>query len=362
MRPPRATTNSPGSCQGLSTSALSVPRRADRPTSSASASSPGCHASRAGAGAACLPAGRTPRTRRDRGRTRRESGSRAARRRPRSAPTRPGRRSAPRRLPRGRLRARAPAPPSARAGTNSRNGAERPATPAPTPRPPTAGVARRWCPRARDRAPDLPPAPAGWSSACASGPPASRPAIPLLPPAPGPQPCSSRRRHARQRRDDLAAVDLDLLLLVAVHEVEVELVDAGRGQFAQLADVVVRGSQDAEAVGPLVAHEAGIGRADLGVVEVVVAGAVLDVARQRRGQLLARVLVDEVQDVVGDERWEPARPLTPDLPRPDVRRRRRLDLEAGGGATRGGRRVAQLAHEPADEVRVGELQDQPGPP
>src|SRR3989304_1642657 len=139
MRPPRATTNSPGSCQGLSTSALSVPRRADRPTSSASASSPGCHAK------SCRSWGGVPSSR------------------------------------------------------------------------PNA------------------PYPAGSPGACPPGPPARRPAIPLLPPAPGPQPCSSRRRHARQRRDDLAAVDLDLLLLVAVHEVEVELVDARRGQFAQLA-------------------------------------------------------------------------------------------------------------------------------
>ena len=40
-------------------------------------------------------------------------------------------------------------------------------------------------------------------------------------------------------RDDVAPVGLELGLLVAVHEVEVELVDAGIGELAQLGDVVL---------------------------------------------------------------------------------------------------------------------------
>ena len=67
------------------------------------------------------------------------------------------------------------------------------------------------------------------------------------------------------------AVDLERLLLVAVHQVDVELVDAGIGQLAQLLDMVLDGADDAEAVDDLIAHERCVGRADFGVVQVVVA-------------------------------------------------------------------------------------------
>ena len=43
-------------------------------------------------------------------------------------------------------------------------------------------------------------------------------------------PSGPRRRHVAERRDDVLPVELQLLLLVPVHEVEVELVDAGLGQ------------------------------------------------------------------------------------------------------------------------------------
>ena len=73
-----------------------------------------------------------------------------------------------------------------------------------------------------------------------------------------------------------------------------------------MRDVVVDGADDAEAVDHLVVDEGGVGRADLGVVEVVVALAVAHVAGQRRRQLLGLVAVDEVDDVVADQRREPA--------------------------------------------------------
>ena len=79
----------------------------------------------------------------------------------------------------------------------------------------------------------------------------------------------SRRPH---RRDDLAPDALELLALVAVHEVDVELVDAGVRQVVELLDDLVDLAEDAEPVGDLVADEAGVRRADLGVVVVVVAG------------------------------------------------------------------------------------------
>ena len=148
----------------------------------------------------------------------------------------------------------------------------------------------------------------------------------LRPPCGPACPATSSLRRP-ERGDDVAAVGLQLGLLVAVHEVQVELVDPGLRQLAQLGDVLVGLAEDAEPVGHLVAHEGRIGRADLGVVQVVVAGPVGDVAGQGRRQLLARVLVDEVDDVVRDERREPARALAPELARPDMGRRGGLDAD-----------------------------------
>src|SRR5918992_505928 len=88
-------------------------------------------------------------------------------------------------------------------------------------------------------------------------------------------------RRVAQRRNDLATVDFELLLLVAVHEVDVELVDAGVGELPQLGDLLVGRPEHAEAVGHLVADERGVARTDLGVMVIVVPGTVRDVAGQR---------------------------------------------------------------------------------
>ena len=66
------------------------------------------------------------------------------------------------------------------------------------------------------------------------------------------------RRDVAQGRDDVAPVDLELGFLVTVHQVEVELVDAGILELAQLRDVVVDRAQDAEPVRDLVADEGGV--------------------------------------------------------------------------------------------------------
>ena len=75
-----------------------------------------------------------------------------------------------------------------------------------------------------------------------------------------------------ERWDDVLPVGLDLFLLVAVHQVEVELVDARDLQLAQLGHMLVGRAEDAEPIGYLIADERGIRRADLGMVAVVVAG------------------------------------------------------------------------------------------
>src|SRR5688572_19032212 len=81
-----------------------------------------------------------------------------------------------------------------------------------------------------------------------------------------------------QRRNDLAPDPFELLALVAVHEVHVELGHPGVGEHVELVDDLRDLAEDAEAVGDLVADEAGIRRPDLRVVVIVVPGPVLDVA------------------------------------------------------------------------------------
>ena len=172
-----------------------------------------------------------------------------------------------------------------------------------------------------------------------------------------------RRRDALQPRaegrDDVAPVGLELGFLVAVHEIQVELVDAGLGELVQLGDVLLGRPEQAEPVGHVVADERRVGRSDLRVMEVVIALAIADVAGQGCRQLLARVLVDEVDDVVRDERREPAGPLAPDLARADVACRGRLDGDRRRIAAGSGGSLADLADEPADEIGVGQLEDDP---
>src|SRR5437868_14408814 len=81
-------------------------------------------------------------------------------------------------------------------------------------------------------------------------------------------------RETRRGGNDLATVALELLFLVAIHEVDVELVDARRRELVEPQHVLLRLTQDAEAVGHLVAHEGGVARPHLGVMVVVVPGAV----------------------------------------------------------------------------------------
>jgi hypothetical protein len=63
------------------------------------------------------------------------------------------------------------------------------------------------------------------------------------------------RPRLAERRDDVRPVGLELGFLVAIHEVQVELVDAGIRELAQLGDLLIGAAQDAEAVGHLVADE-----------------------------------------------------------------------------------------------------------
>src|SRR4051794_25891645 len=75
---------------------------------------------------------------------------------------------------------------------------------------------------------------------------------------------------APQGRDHRASVRLDGLFLVAVHEVEVELLHADPLELSQPGDLLGRLADYAEAIDRLVVDEAGVGGADLGVVVVVV--------------------------------------------------------------------------------------------
>ena len=63
--------------------------------------------------------------------------------------------------------------------------------------------------------------------------------------------------------------------------------------------------------------------------------------------------------MVRDQRREPARALATLIARTDVGGSRGLDLDARGITAGSGRRFTDLSDEPADQVRVGQLQDEP---
>jgi hypothetical protein len=84
-------------------------------------------------------------------------------------------------------------------------------------------------------------------------------------------------------RNHLAPDALELLGLVAVHQVDVELRDAGVGEHLQLLDDLVDLAQDAEPIRHLVADEPGVLGTDLAVMQIVIAGPVADVPGEALG-------------------------------------------------------------------------------
>src|SRR5258706_14902846 len=66
---------------------------------------------------------------------------------------------------------------------------------------------------------------------------------------------SERRRHIPQRGDYFAAVRFEYLLLIAAHEVDVELLHADGRQLPELRDVLLRIADHTEAFHRLVVHE-----------------------------------------------------------------------------------------------------------
>src|SRR5260370_5053364 len=107
-------------------------------------------------------------------------------------------------------------------------------------------------------------------------------------------------------RQNLGVVDVEGFLLVAGHEVDVELGDAYFAEAVELLAVLVDGADEAEAVDDLVADEIGVVAANFAVVEIVVLATVFYERGEGWGKLLGLVLGDEVHHVIGDERGKPA--------------------------------------------------------
>ena len=146
------------------------------------------------------------------------------------------------------------------------------------------------------------------------------------------------------------------------HQVDVELVDADRLELAQLGDRQLGAAEDAEAVADLVRDELAVLRADAGVLVVVIELPRRDEVGERPGddRAVAAVAVDQVLDVVRDHRGEPAHLLARlgQIGR-DVARRADDALEDRRVPARRRCRLAGRVHDPLDDVRVGQLDDDP---
>src|SRR4051794_26609632 len=75
--------------------------------------------------------------------------------------------------------------------------------------------------------------------------------------------------------ENIVAVNIESLFLVAAHEVNVELGYADFSQGFQLFAMLLDGADEAEAVDDFVGDEIGVVAADFAMVEVVVLSAVL---------------------------------------------------------------------------------------
>ena len=118
-------------------------------------------------------------------------------------------------------------------------------------------------------------------------------------------------------------------------------------------------AEHGETVADLVGDELPVLRAHARVLVVVVELPRLDVIGQRLRDdgAVGPVALDQVLDVVRDHRREPARLLAAVLDRPDVARRADDALELCGIAARLLGRRARGAHDPLDDLGVGELDD-----
>src|SRR5256885_17319 len=144
------------------------------------------------------------------------------------------------------------------------------------------------------------------------------------------------------------------------HEVDVELVDADVLQRLELRLDLLGVADDAEAIADLVRDELAVLRADARVVVVVVELARLHVVgeRLRHRAAVRAVPLDEIHDVIRDHRREPAHLVARvgEIVR-DVTRRADDALELRRVATRLLGRAPRRVHDPRDDLRVGELDD-----
>src|ERR1051325_4812058 len=96
----------------------------------------------------------------------------------------------------------------------------------------------------------------------------------------------------------LPPVDVERLLFISTHQVNVELGYADGRQFAQFLLVRIHIAQQAKTVYDFVGNEICVIACDLAMVLIVIMPAVLHVRSQRRGQILWLVLANEIHDVV----------------------------------------------------------------
>src|SRR5215475_8003286 len=78
-------------------------------------------------------------------------------------------------------------------------------------------------------------------------------------------------------RNHISPVNLHRLLLIAAHQINIELSHAGLFKLLQPPNLFFDRPDDAEAVDHFVGDKFGVAAADLGVMQVVVAFAVIDI-------------------------------------------------------------------------------------
>src|ERR1700722_9284595 len=132
-----------------------------------------------------------------------------------------------------------------------------------------------------------------------SAPQLSMTAAVALPPRTGARPeLHDFYKCLQELRQHIPLVNLQRLLLVAAHQINIELRDTDVGQLLQLLSVRLRRADQAETINHFVRDEIGVVAANLAVMLVIIAAAILHKRRERGRKFFRLVLTDEIHYVV----------------------------------------------------------------
>src|ERR1035438_327537 len=117
---------------------------------------------------------------------------------------------------------------------------------------------------------------------------------------------SSARFEPPIVRQNLPLVHFQGFFLFPTHQINIKLRDSNAAQSFQLLPMLIDRPNQTKAVNHLIANEIGIVAADFAMMKIIVLTTILHKRSQRSGQLFRLVLRNQIDNVIGHQRREPA--------------------------------------------------------